>query len=73
MKNMKWRCRLPLAYFGLNDAYMKQVYEIMFLLSYRAKISLTESYNLPVRARQFMFSTLREQLEREAEAHKSKT
>ena len=67
----KWRYRLPLTFFGLNDEVIRNVYEQLFLLKYHGGWSFFESYNLPVRIRVWFLERLIEEREKEAEQIKS--
>ena len=64
----KWRCRLPLTFFGLNDNYIEKVYEHFFYLKYYGGWSFIEAYNLPVKIRNWFVHKLNNQLEAEKEA-----
>ena len=64
----KWRCRLPLTFFGLNDNYIEKVYEQFFYLKYYGGWSFIEAYNLPVKIRNWFMHRLNEQMEKEQEA-----
>ena len=64
----KWRYRLPLTFFGLNDNYIEKVYEHFFYLKYYGGWSFIEAYNLPVKIRNWFIFKLNEQLEKEKEA-----
>lgn len=57
-------------FFGLNEEYMKQVYEIFHLMKYHGGWSFIESYNLPIGLRKWYFDLLVKQKESEAEAAK---
>ena len=65
--NRQWRYRLPLTFFGLNDKYIKNVYEQFFLLKYFGGWGFFEAYNLPIAIRQWFLTRLREQIEKEKE------
>lgn len=64
----KWRCRLPLTFFGLNDNYIENVYEQFFYLKYYGGWSFIEAYNLPVKLRNWFLHKLNDQMEKEKEA-----
>ena len=64
----RWRCRLPLTFFGLNDKYIEKVYEHFFYLKYYGGWSFIEAYNLPVKIRNWFVFKLNEQMEKEKEA-----
>ncbi len=63
-----WRFRLRRTFFGLNDEYMKGVYEQFFFLKYHGGWSFSEAYNLPVGLRMWFVDRLITQLKREKEA-----
>lgn len=52
-------------FFGLNDDYMKQVYEQFFLLKYHGGWSFIEAYNLPIGLRTWFLERLTKQFEEE--------
>ena len=54
-------------FFGLNDDYMKQVYEQFFLLKYHGGWSFIEAYNIPVGLRTWFIESLVKQFEDEKE------
>ena len=61
----KWRYRLPLTFFGLNDEYIESVYEEMFNLKYHLGISIFESYNLPIQIRRWFLRRIQKQFDEE--------
>lgn len=63
----KWRCPLRLSFFGLSDEYMMDVYEQFFLLKYHGGWSFIESYNLPVKLREWFLKRLVRQKKEEAQ------
>lgn len=63
-----WRFRLLFPFFGLNDEYIKSVYEEFFLMKYHGGWSFTEAYNLPVQIRRWFLQRLVKEIEAEAEA-----
>ena len=63
-----WRFRLRRISFGLNDRYIKSVYEQFFFLKYYGGWSFTEAYNLPVGLRNWFVDRLKKQLDDEIEA-----
>ena len=63
----KWRCRLPLTFFGLSDKYIENVYEQFFALKYYGGWSFMEAYNLPVKLRLWFLQRLQKQMEAERE------
>ena len=58
-------CLSALGFFGLNDNYIKQVYEHFFLLKYHGGWSFIEAYNLPVGLRNWFIDRLAKQFEDE--------
>ena len=62
-----WRSRSLRTFFGLNDEYIKDVYEQFFLLKYHGGWSLFEAYNLPVGLRNWFIKRLTKQFEQEKE------
>ena len=64
----KWRYRLPLTFFGLDDRYIENVYEQFFILKYHGGWSFIEAYNLPVGLRMWFVRRLEKQFEDEREA-----
>ena len=65
--NRRWRYRLPLTFFGLDEKYIESVYESFFLLKYYGGWSFYEAYNLPVGLRQWFMKRLQKQIEKENE------
>jgi hypothetical protein len=63
-----WRFRLHRTFFGLDNNYIKSVYEEFFLLKYYTAWSLQELYNLPVGLRRWFLERLAKQKEDEHEA-----
>ena len=63
-----WRFRSPRTFFGLNDEYIKNVYEQFFFLKYSGGWSFSEAYNLPVGLRTWFVERLVKQLKDEADA-----
>jgi len=53
--------------FGLDNDYIKNVYEEFFLLKYHGSWSFFEAYNLPVTIRRWFLNRLSEQFEKEKE------
>jgi hypothetical protein len=53
-----------LTFFGLNDNYIENVYEEMFLLKHYGGWSLFELYNLPISLRRWFLQRLNEEIER---------
>ena len=66
-----WRFRSQRTLFGLNEEYIKSVYEQFFQLKYYGSWSFVESYNLPVTIRMWFYNRLTEQLKKEQEALKN--
>ena len=62
----RWRCRLPLTFFGLSDEYIESVYDEMFNLKYHLGVSIFESYNLPIQIRRWFLRRIQKQFEDEA-------
>ena len=58
-------CLSAQGFFGLNDNYIKQVYEHFFLLKYHGGWSFIEAYNLPVGLRNWFIDRLAKQFEDE--------
>ena len=56
-------------FFGLNDEYIKNVYEQFFFLKYYGSWSFMEAYNLPVVIRDWFVKRLLSQLEKEKQEH----
>jgi len=67
MRPKNWRFRLQRNSFGLNDEYIQNVYEEIFLLQYHMGWSFIEAYNLPVQIRQWFLNRLIKQLQDENE------
>jgi hypothetical protein len=63
-----WRCRLQRTFFGLDDTYIQQVYEQIFVLKYHGGWSFTEAYSLPTMIRNWYVQRLQQQFEMEKEA-----
>ena len=61
----KWRYRLPLTFFGLNDEYIESVYEELFNLKHHGGWSFFESYNLPIQVRRWFLRRLQKQFDSE--------
>ncbi len=59
--------RLLRSFFGLDNKYIKSVYEQFFLLKYYGGWSFTEAYNLPVVLRNWFLERLSRQFEIEKE------
>ena len=66
----RWRCRLPLTFFGLSDEYVESVYDEMFNLKYHLGVSIFESYNLPIQIRRWFLRRIQKQFEDEAKKNK---
>ena len=67
LQNLHWRCLLRRTFFGLDNAYMKSVYEEFFMLKYHGGWSFIEAYNLPVGLRRWFLERLVKQFEKENE------
>mgnify|MGYP005810951287 CR=1 FL=1 len=69
----KTTSRFPLqpTFFGLNDNYMKDVYEQFFVLKYHGGWSFTEAYSLPIGLRVWFVERLIKQKTDEAEQMES--
>jgi len=65
-----WRYRSPSNFFGLDDEYIKNVYEEFFLLKYHGGWSFIEAYNLPILIRRWFLERLVKQIKDEAEQMK---
>lgn len=63
----KWRCRLPLNFFGLSDEYIEGVYEEIFQLKHFGGWSFIEAYSLPIVLRRWFLERLAKQFEKEKE------
>jgi hypothetical protein len=59
-------CLFQPTFFGLTNAYVKDVYEQIFLLKYHGGWSFTEVYNLPIALREWFVKRLSEQFEKES-------
>jgi hypothetical protein len=66
--NKTWRCPLLWTFFGLDDKYIKNVYDQIFVLKYHGGWSFTEAYNLPVMIRLWFIDRLTKQFEMERDA-----
>ena len=66
----KWRYRLPLTFFGLNNDYIEGVYEEIFSLKYHGNWSFIEAYNLPIQIRRWFLSRIEKQFKDELEERK---
>jgi len=66
--NKTWRCPLLWTFFGLDDKYIKNVYDQIFVLKYHGGWSFTEVYNLPVMIRLWFIDRLTKQFEMERDA-----
>jgi len=55
------------SFFGLDNKYIKSVYEQFFLLKYYGGWSFTEAYNLPIVLRNWFLERLSRQFEIEKE------
>ncbi len=69
VSNKRWRFRLQRTFFGLDDGYIKGVYEELFLLKYHGGWGFTEAYNLPILIRRWFLERLQKQFDDEADAH----
>ena len=63
-----WRSRSAWTFFGLNEDYIKIVYEQLFHLKYYGGWSFFEAYNLPVNIRVWMLQRLVTQKQEESTA-----
>lgn len=59
--------RLRLISFGLDDAYIQNVYEELFLMKYHGGWSFLEAYNLPIIIRRWFLQRLIKQKQQEKE------
>ena len=59
---------LQLNFFGLNDEYIKSVFDQILDLKYYAGFSIFESYNLPIGLRNYYIQKIVEKLEKEKES-----
>ena len=64
---MNWRFRLHRTFFGLNDEYIQNVYEEIFLLQYHMGWSFIEAYNISIQIRRWFLNRLVRQLKEESE------
>ena len=64
------RCRSPLSFFGLDDEYIKNVYEEFFLMKYHGGWSFIEAYNLPIVIRRWFLQRLVKEIKKEADQAK---
>lgn len=64
---LQWKVRSPSLgiSFGLDNEYIKSVYEEFFLLKYHGGWSFTEVYNLPVQIRRWFLDRLIKQFDKE--------
>ncbi len=64
---IQWKVRSPSlgSSFGLDNEYIKGVYEEFFLLKYHGGWSFTEAYNLPVQIRRWFLDRLSKQFDDE--------
>jgi hypothetical protein len=62
----RWEFRSMRNFFGLTDEYQEGMYEQLFLLKYHGSWSIFESYNLPVRLREWFVKRLARQIDEEA-------
>ena len=62
----KWRFRCLRTFFGLDDEYIENVYEQIFLLKHHSNWSFSEAYTLPIKLRLWFVQRLRKQFEDEA-------
>ena len=60
-----WRFRSTSTFFGLTTEYIKDIYEVIFLLKYYGGWSFTEVYNLPIGLRKWFFERLVKEKEKE--------
>lgn len=51
--------------FGLDNEYIKGVYNEMFLLKYHGGWGFTEAYNLPIQVRRWFLKRLQDQFDQE--------
>ena len=58
-----WRCPSPKTFFGLTSEYSEQVYEHFFLLKYYGGWSFAESYNLPIKLREWFLKRLSKEIQ----------
>ena len=63
----RWRYLLRSNFFGLSDDYSRNVYEQFFLLKYHGGWSFIESYNLPIKLREWFLQRLLKQKKEENE------
>ena len=61
-------CPYRPTFFGLDEEYIKSVYEQFFLLKYHGGWSFIEAYNLPVQLRGWFVRRLTKQFQDEKEA-----
>jgi hypothetical protein len=59
------KCLSQPTFFGLNDSYIKSVYEQFFILQFHGGWSFTEAYNLPINLRQWFVERLAKHFEEE--------
>tara|TARA_R100001509_G_scaffold94244_1_gene54507 strand:+ start:4010 stop:4213 length:204 start_codon:yes stop_codon:yes gene_type:complete len=59
-----------LNFFGLDDDYIKNVYEEFFLMKYHGGWSFIEAYNLPIVIRRWFLERLVKEIKKEAEQAK---
>ncbi len=57
-------------FFGLDDDYIKNVYEEFFLMKYHGGWSFIEAYNLPIVIRRWFLERLVKEIKKEAEQAK---
>ena len=60
-------CHSAYRFFGLTDEYIRLVYDSYFLMKFHGGFSLFESYNLPIKIRNYFLMKLTQQIEREAQ------
>ena len=68
---LKLMSHLPQTFFGLSEKYQQNVYEEFFLLKHHGGWSFIESYNLPVKLREWFLKRLIKQKQDESEQVKA--
>ncbi len=59
--------------FGLDNEYIKSVYNEIFLLKYHGGWGFTEAYNLPVQIRRWFLNRIQEQFDLEKKEMEKKS
>ena len=71
MKRASWRFRSLLSFFGLNNQYIKNVYDKISQMQYYGKWNFLFVYKMPVGLREYFYNELVNLKKEEEEAAKN--